>query len=358
MESSERQALMDAKVYIILLNWNSWIHTIECLESLFRSQHPSWQIIVCDNHSEDQSLAQIKAWAEGKNELTATILPQLQHLVFPPIPKPVPYVEYDTQTLPQAKKTQATTRLILIQTGANLGFSGGCNVGLRYAMQCDDFEYVWLLNNDTVVKPNALSLMIKKIQSAPDYGICGSTLAYYHRPEIIQTRGGNAYNRILGTTRHLGFGEALLSPVEETCVEKQMACVIGASMLVRKQVLKQVGLLSEEYFLYFEELDWAIRAGKMGFRLAYASQSTIYHKEGASIGGGNRNRSEKNLRSDYYEIRNRLVLARKFYPWALPTVCLALGITLINRIRRHQWDRIPMIFKTIRDAFRVPLPPQ
>lgn len=344
------------KVYIILVNWNSWFHTIECLESIFRNEYPSWQVIVCDNNSSDGSLEYIKAWANGQIDvLGSSYIPSLRQLIYPPVNKPISYTCHNREETEDLNRLRDSfDSLILIQTGDNLGFAGGNNVALRYALNKDDFSYVWLLNNDTVIKKDTLSQMVHKIKTNSNYGMCGSTIRYYHNPQKIQAKGGNVYNRWIGHTSHIGFLDDVYTEIDENQVEQQLDCILGTSMLLTKNFLRVVGLMDDIYFLYFEEIDWALRA-KNKFHLAYASQSVVYHKEGGTIGGGNRDRQEKSVVADYFEIRNRIVLARKFFPGTLPTVILALAITFLNRIRRRQWNRLGMIFKIVVDAFQVKL---
>ena len=344
------------RVYVVLVNWNSWQHTITCLESLFRQDYAPWRVVVCDNGSTDGSLEKIQTWANGLLHCGVAVSCLLKPLVYPPVPKPVTYVTYTKEEAERGGNPEPNTPpLVLIQVGENAGYSGGNNVALRYIRRRGDYEYIWILNNDTIVCPDALSILVDKLRNVSNIGICGATLVYQHAPTRIQTRGGSTYVPWLGRTRHIGALEHLSMPAYEPDIEAKMACVSGACMLVTKRFVQQVGLLSEIYFLYFEELDWALRAKSYGYALAYASQAIIYHKEGASIGGGNRDRDHKSWLADYYEVRNRLVVSRKFYPWAVPTVCLALIGTLMNRIRRRQWRRIGMVFKGVIDAFSVAL---
>jgi GT2 family glycosyltransferase len=122
-----------------------------------------------------------------------------------------------------------------------------------------------------------------------------------------------------------------------------MNYIEGASMLASRQFLEEIGLLCEDYFLYFEEADWAIRA-EGRFRLAYAPGSIIYHKVGGSIGTSS-NPAKMSYISDYFNIRNRLLFTRRFYPAALPTVYLILFGSMLLRILLGKWDRAVMIFK-------------
>ncbi len=330
--------------WIVILNWNGWADTIECLETVVRSDYPDCRVVVCDNDSRDGSLEHIKAWAEGRLEARVSGDNPLRALSFPPIRKPVPYVEYERAVAERGGDSAAPdVPLVLIQTGGNLGFAGGNNVGLRYVVGRGDGDYVWLLNNDTVVRPDSLGCLIRETQQNPHVGIVGSTLLYYHAPDTVQTLGGASYNRWLALPRHIGALQSASFPVSASEVTARMAYVSGASMLVSRDFLREVGFLSEDYFLYFEELDWTARA-KGKFELAYAPESVVYHKEGGTAGARS-TEVEKSWVADYHFIRNRIVFTRKFLPAMLPTVYFALFVALLRRARRGRWDRVRMIAK-------------
>ena len=326
-------------VYVVLVNWNGWRDTVECLESLLRSDYANYRVVVCDNGSGDGSLEKIKAWADGEL-LPETGAGELAGLTAPPIVKPLRYRECSRLEAEQGGEG-GDLPLTLVRIGENLGFAGGNNVGIRCALSRDDCSLVWLLNNDTLVTRQALAALVRRMAEKPDAGICGSKLLYYGEPGLVQGLGGASYNKWLGTNRHLGYLEPRDLPHSQEEVEAGMDYVIGASMLVSRSFLLEVGPMCEEYFLYFEELDWIYRA-RQRFALAYAAESVVYHKEGSSAGttGAPEKKSKK---VDFFVIRSKLLFTRKFLPLALPTVYLGLLCTLVNRIRRRQWDRIPMI---------------
>lgn len=328
-------------IYVVIVNWNGWADTLECLESLFRSDFPEFRVVVCDNGSTDGSLENIKSWAEGRLIAGKSSCEALGRLASPPIAKPIDYVEYSRHEA-EAGGSERDPLLALVRVGANLGFAGGNNVGIRYALSRNDFSSVWLLNNDTVVTPHALSALARRMEEKPSAGICGSTLVYYHDPDTVQGLGGAVYNKWLGTNRHVGFFHKHGIASRQDAVEKKMHYVIGASMLVSRKFLEEIGLMCEDYFLYFEELDWAFRA-KGRFTLAFAADSIVYHKEGSSAGTCDPRR--RSMLVDYYAIRSRLLFTHKFAPAALPTVYMGLLCALLNRIRRRQWERVRMIAK-------------
>lgn len=319
-----------SRVYIIVVNWNGWKDTIECLESLLLLEHLDFRIVVCDNGSDDESVISLRQWGERTFGSGA--------------------INWQELNRDSAEKGDGSrdAKFSLIINGTNLGFGGGTNIGLRYALACGDADYCWLLNNDTVVAPLALSEMVTRLNEKSDASMCGSTLREYSNPARIQALGGAVYYKWLGLAWHIGRtikGDELLDPV---LVEKKMDYVVGASLLVSSEYLKEVGLLSEDYFLYFEEIDWVTR-GKGRYSLAYAPNSIVYHKVGASIGTAT-NPLNKSYKCDYYTLSNRLLFTRRYCPSALPTVYVCLVGELFIRILVGRWDLAGMICRLLRNG--------
>jgi GT2 family glycosyltransferase len=215
-----------------------------------------------------------------------------------------------------------------------------------------DLGYAWLLNNDTVVSPDALSALVSCARKRPNVGICGSTLLYYDSPEIVQTRGGVAYNRWLATMRPLARGAPIQQSFDHCRIERRMSYPVGASMLVTGEFLRSVGLLSEAYFLYYEELDWVTRAGPR-FTVGYSAESLVYHKEGRSIATDQADPAFHT--ADYYAHRSRLRYTRQFFPFGLPTTVLRTMAAVIARLYRRQprraWAILRLIFSRNTYAF-------
>jgi GT2 family glycosyltransferase len=169
------------RALVVILNWNGWPDTLECLESVFRSDHSDLSVVVCDNASTDGSIAHLKAWAEGRLDAIPQGEGPVREATAPPVPKPIRYLEIDEGRVDGASELWAARSegeyrsLTIIQLSENRGFAGGNNIGLRYALSRGDIDFVWLLNNDTVVRSDALSRMIERLTSSPRAGICGST---------------------------------------------------------------------------------------------------------------------------------------------------------------------------------------
>lgn len=332
------------RVYIVIVNWNGSTDTIECLESLFRLNYQNYRVVVCDNGSTDGSLDRIMAWAEGRLEAHIGLQkPAHGHLTLPPVEKPLSYAFYDRQKAERGSEATQDPHLVLLRSDDNLGFAGGNNLGMRYALAADNLDYVWLLNNDTVVDPEALTSLVTRMSEKKSAGICGSTLVHYNSEDRIQARAGGWYCKWIGLPWHIGQCETTGTKPRVEHVEKWMNYVVGASMLVSRDFLVEVGLMCEDYFLYFEETDWA-RRGKGRFTLAYAPDSIVYHKVGRSIGTRSDPRHKSAL-SDYYSIRNRILFSRRFYPETLPTIYLSLCTAILSRLLAARFDLAATIWK-------------
>jgi GT2 family glycosyltransferase len=328
------------KVYILVLNWRGWRDTIECLESVFRLEYPHYRLVVCDNDSGDGSLERIAEWARGEREAGGPPAPSpLRSLVFPPVPKPIPHRVLERAEIPGT--AAGDVPLVLLQTGSNLGFAGANNVGLEYARARGDADYVWLLNNDTVVDPAALSALVDAAERDPRIGIVGSKLLDYSVPDRIQAIGGGRLIRWQGRTQHIGAGApaALAGDAEWAGADY----VTGASLLARMALVEDVGALDERYFLYSEEVDWCLRARARGWALAYAAASRVWHKEGRSIG-------RDGPLHDYHTVRGMLLLVRRFHPGLLPAAFLySLYRCLLPKAVRLQPRRFGAVLRAYRD---------
>jgi GT2 family glycosyltransferase len=335
--------------YIVLLNWNGWRDTIECLESLFRLDDTQFRVIVCDNASSDDSLQRIKSWAEGGLTVRAENS-ELNRFSWPPVKKPIAYCEAAKSTFNRGE-ISPDVRLILIQTGANLGFAGGSNAGLRFALKDPDCRFCWVLNSDTVVAPDALGALRCAIEENSDIGICGSLNLSYHSPKQVQALGGKFYNCWTSRVRAL----QCTSIDQISASEASFDFVNGASMFLTRRFLETVGLMEESYFLYFEELDWAMRS-RGRFLLGYAPESIIYHKEGAQA-GSNADRMKRSLLSERFLSKNRVLFTKRYLPWALPsvlaTVVLAAGYRLIRGDPKRARVMLASMFEGLRDHPRT-----
>lgn len=313
-----------SKVYIIIVNFNGWKDTIECLESLTRLNYSGFQIIIIDNASADDSVDRLQAWARENNHLGICTINSNSF-------KDVQHID---------------NKLIMIQSPTNLGFAGGNNLGIKYALAGGDAEYVWLLNNDTIVEINSLKNLVDYAKISPRIGIIGSKIMEYYARTVIQAAGGGTFIKALGHSSLIGHGETDITQYNKSV---DLKYVHGASMLVSIAFIKDVGLMSEDYFLYFEELDWSERGKQKGWRIGYCYKSVIYHKGGASTGkpGSYLKKSLASRFSDFYFQRAKILFIRKFYWYYTPILYLSFLFVIFNRLRRKQFDRIPLVLKIL-----------
>jgi len=192
--------------FIIILNWNGWSDTAECVESCLCLQGDAFRIVIVDNSSTDGSC-------------------EILQLRFPGI--------------------------TIIRNSENLGFAGGNNVGIRYALE-NGAEYIWLLNNDTTVAPDALSHLLSAAAEMKQGGIFGGKILFSDTPGIINSAGGRI-NRITGQPSLTGYGERDDGRFDET---REVETVSGCSFFIRSETVRNTGLMDERFFLYFEETDW------------------------------------------------------------------------------------------------------
>ncbi len=243
---------MDKRVIAIILNYKRPVDTTECVLSLKRSTYRSLQILVLDNDSGDDVESRIKEVAP------------------------------DVETL---------------QTGRNLGFAGGNNVGIRFAMEQNP-EYILLLNNDTLVEPDFLNELVVALEADENAAAATGIICYFPEKERIWYAGGDFIPWRVGSFTR-GVGEKYESPKHRTA--DSVTFISGCMMLIRTSALRNVGLFDERFFMYHEDAELSMRLVSAGYRLLYVPTSRIYHK---AIHLGD------NPFQLYYSVRNRLLLAK------------------------------------------------
>lgn len=327
------------RVHVLLVNYNGWQDTLECLESIFRLDYPDVRVIVCDNGSSDGSVERIRAWAEGTQPAAPPRVAALHAFEGTPIRKPIRYVLGDRAQAEAGTLPDADAQLVLVRLHENRGFTGGNNVGLRYLHARGERSLVWLLNNDTVVEPTALTEMVTTLCERDQLAAVGATVFWYDRPDRVQVAGGGRLSLWSGFTK-----VAVLHDRPESR-PPHFDFVSGACMLLRLDVLHDVGLLDERYFMYSEEVDWCLRMRRAGRELGYAPRARVWHKGEGSV-------QRHSDRRDYHTVRSALLLVHKFEPSRLP-VAVVWSITrcLIPKLIRRQWRRARPVMTAYHDVF-------
>lgn len=327
---------MSNKVYIVVLNYQNSADTLVCLNSLFNLEYENFEIILVDNYSNDGSLEEINSYID--NLITLGM---------------VASKTYNSRLELGGDAVGHGVAINIIHSDSNKGFAGGNNLGVLLAMERGDADNLWILNNDTIVSSDSLCCLLSRAKSYErdnkKIGIIGSKLNYLEKPEIIQGVGG-VYNKFWGTTTHIGDGEVDTGQYDFEDANANVDYPVGASMFVPISFIKEVGMMSEKYFLYYEEFDWVVRGKRLGWSIGYDWQAKILHKCGGTIGSSSdwRNRSAV---SDYYCLRNRAVITFTHYPWFLLPVFAGYFVVIVNRLRRGQFRRLLDFWRwTVRDV--------
>jgi len=241
-------------VAVVVLNWNGRSDTLECLRSVTNMSYRNCQTIVVDNGSTDGSTGAVRR-----------AFPTVDLLINP----------------------------------ENLGFAAGNNVGIRYALQ-RGVDYVFLLNNDTVVDAALLDALVDTAEADPRIGIVGPKIYYYDRQNTLWYAGAREQwlRRIPATVGLDEIDRGQYDRIRET------AFVYGTAMLIRRQVLEKIGTLDERFFAYHEDADLCMRTRQAGYRCVYDPEGVVWHKVSAAT------RSTPHVQ-DYLRARGRILFFSK-----------------------------------------------
>ncbi|OPX60225.1 MAG: N-glycosyltransferase [Methanobacterium sp. PtaB.Bin024] len=293
---------MNLKLSIIILNWNGWQDTIECLESVFQNDYSNYNVIVVDNHSKDESVQKIKEYCNGKIEVKSPLFR------YDPHNKPLEILETEFDDDFQRKRIVEfpSKKLFLIKNDKNEGFAEGNNIGIRYVLNNLNPDYILFLNNDTIVDKEFLVQMLKISESNDKIGIAGPKIYYYDEPNRIWFAKGKISWKFC---RGLNTGHNEIDVGQHDQVA-EVEYVSGCAFLIKKEVIEKIGLLDKRFFLYFEEIDLTLRASQIGYKSVFVPEGKIWHKISRSGGGISGNVGL------YYITRNRWLLMRR---WAKKT---------------------------------------
>lgn len=273
----------DPRVICVVVNWNGWKDTVECLRSLKEQSYARLEVIVVDNGSTNGSAERIR--------------------------EAHPWVE-------------------IVETGQNLGFPRGCNVGTRMAC-ARGADLVWLLNNDTIAPPDTASKLVAMARAHPEAGAIGSVLYYMHDPAGVQAWGGGEIDLRSGYVSHFR------APAR---FERETTFFTGASVLIPRRIFEEVGVFFEGFFMYCDDSDLCIRIHRAGYRLVVAEDTAILHKEGGSS-------PKRSPQIDQFATISTLRMLGRHAraPWMSQMIFLALR--LANRVRRREWNNLMSVWQ-------------
>jgi GT2 family glycosyltransferase len=300
---------MTSRTDIIILNWNNYQMTAECIRSLLVMDAANYGILVVDNGSSD-----------GSAEMLSKEFPQI----------------------------------IVLPQKSNLGFAAGCNVGVRCAV-AKGAEYVLLLNNDTFVARDFLSEMLTAIETDPRIGAVCPKIYFAAQPDKLWYAGAD-FSLWTGTVRHRGWKEIDHGQFDGN---HKITRATGCAMLVRCSALRDVGLLDEQFWAYAEDLDWSLRFLKRGYRLTYAPNGRLWHYDGVT--SGKLMGSGSQAIRQFFGTRNMVFVARKHLRWwHVPTYLLTFMFNHIVfytalRLWRRDFRALGALYRGVSQGLRSSL---
>lgn len=248
---------MSSQLYAIVLNWNKYSDTMQCIHALKNSQYPLSKIII-DNGSTDRSVERMQE----------------------------AFTHDDT--------------IYVIANAENLGFAAGVNIGIKHALN-SGADYICLINNDAVVEPGCIYKLLLAMKGAQDVGIAGPRIFYHDSPQRIWQGGG--YFSMLKTG--IVNPEKNMSEAKAARSIREVTFLTGCMMLIDVRVFERIGFFDEDFFFYSEDADFCLRAKRAGFRLLYVPSAKVWHKI------GNIAKERTSAFCMYHLARSRLLFLRK-----------------------------------------------
>ena len=242
------------------------------MDSLKSLDYPSFDVYLVDNGSQRESVNAILNYLNNGSFYSIDLI--------------------QNENLSNFTKTN-DSNIVFILNENNSGFAGGNNVALNYIKDNVPTGYVMLLNNDTIVTSDLLTGLVTKFNESDDTGFVGANHYYYHDKNRMQTVGGGSIDMV--------HGECMA--ITTNGITDEFDFLTGSCILMSCEVLRKVGVLNEDYFMYWEDVDWSTCARNLGYKLRISDVGCIYHKEGASI---------KSLSRIYYHTRNRILYMKKY----------------------------------------------
>lgn len=288
-----------AKVSVITVNFRQAEYTIDMLRSIQSSNAHDIEVIVVEN-----------GWQDDRDEEYRTVCPQVK----------------------------------IVHSKENLGFAGGNNLGIKEATG----KYLFFLNNDTTIPVETIGLLVAEMERDPQCGVISPRIYYYDQPDTLQYAGFTAMNWWTAQNQAKYFKQSV--QLEQRI--SSTAFAHGAAMMVSRNALEQVGMMDENYFLYYEELDWVHRISKAGFDIKVHHGAHIFHKESISTG-------KASPLKTYFLTRNRILFMRKNAGKTKWVFYLFFGLAvlpkhLINYARQKNWQHVKSMVAGTLWHFRYP----
>lgn len=322
---------MQTKIGIVVLNYNNFSDTQETVLSLLKCKDAfNHVLIVVDNASTDNSWNDLKS----ANNITTKELT----------------VENSKEQL-----FDCIPVVHLLQSNQNNGYAFGNNCGIKQCLLDHSITHVWVLNNDVELEENCLLNIEKKLTKAfSNVGLWGTLLAYYNNPTRLQCVAANYYPFIAKTS--LRLSNFPLQQITAPLIEKQCKKAdffIGASLIFSKKILKEVGLLNEQFFLYAEELDYFLRAKKKGFEKQIIHEAIVYHKEGGTTKLNGDKKKTANSFIEFHNGRSKLIFTKLYYKYYYYLVYFVVVANLFWVFRNQPQKAVKLVKCIYNDTYQM-----
>lgn len=292
-----------ATVAIVIVGFRNSADIKRCLHAICRSAGaPAFEVFICEN---------------GGTASHRTLVNELLAADGPCIPSRENVGAWKTARMRHVERLELRAGGANVWVGCaaeNLGYAGGINAWLSQFLRVGGWSGVWVLNPDTEPAPTALAALIRHAEITGK-GMIGSTILDAGRMDRVRIRGGIRWQRLLGRCVSLGRGDPMEAVHDLKTIESAMDSPSGCSMYITRQCIETIGLMDERYFLFFEDLDWGMRAKSCG--LGYASDSRVEHQRGTTTGSARTFSAIPKL-SVYLEHRNSIHFVRRYFGWTLP----------------------------------------
>lgn len=299
---------------VVIVAFNARDVILDCLESLLAARAVRLHVVVVDNASDDGTPGALADWASGRVPWTAPAdLPADLPFTLAPAPKPLALAP------PGEAPPPALPALTLLRAGVNGGFAAGVNLGLAELARHPGIERFWVLNPDSIVPPDTPRAFATHPAPPGGFALMGGRVSYLDPPDMIQSDGGTI-DRRTGVTHNRNLGADAVTVPHPGAAGCDF--IPGSSMVAARAFYEAAGPMTEDYFLYYEEVDWALRRGALP--LVACPDARIYHRAGTAIGSATLARIAAPF-ALYFLHRARLRFMRRFFPRALP---LALAFSL------------------------------
>ena len=286
------------KITIVILNWNGYEDTSECIISLQKITYDNYQIVVVDNGSDVEDINRLK------------------------------------NNFPNVK---------ILRSDVNLGFTGGNNLGIKNSFE-KKIDFILLLNNDTIVEPNFIQPLLDIFENNPNVGIVAPQINYFDEPKKVWTEGGR-----ISKIRGSGFAYSERYDDGKIKDDKEVTFVSGCCMLIKKEIFEKVGVFDDNFFLYVEDADLCYRTTQAGYKIIVSHNSKIYHKVSSST------KENLSLLPLYYVTRNRLYFASKSFSFifflTLIYISFSMLIKIIYWLLNDKSKNVSIILKAFKDFF-------